>query len=145
MLRLSADNANQAVDIQVVNGDGDGGIAHGCELKEFAEAIATRDEVTLLKTRDRLLDCAGSNVMVDAAAVAANFQRMVRIADSTGIPVDNMMSALSGSIGEELDLHRFSSAANTPPRGVFSKLTGGIARALAKRLLRLAHRNQAGK
>jgi hypothetical protein len=31
-----------------------------------------------------------SSVAINASGVAANFQRMVRIADATGIPVDNL-------------------------------------------------------
>ena len=43
--------------------------------------------------RQALFDEAGNDVVVDAAAVAGNFQRMVRIADATGIPVDDRMQA----------------------------------------------------
>ena len=49
----------------------------------------------------------------DAAGVAANFQRMVRIADSMGIPVDDMEQELGQAVRAELDLTRFASAANT--------------------------------
>lgn len=49
-------------------------------------------------------------MLVDAAGVAANFQRMVRIADSIGIPFDNMQSDFVNSIQAELGLTRFTSA-----------------------------------
>ena len=53
-------------------------------------------------------------VLVDAAAVAGNFQRMVRIADSIGIPVDEQrMQAAQPSI-DQLNLRRFSTSENTP-------------------------------
>ena len=52
--------------------------------------------------------------MVDAAAVAANFQRMVRIADSMGIPIDDKNVEAGASIRQELELSRFASAQNTP-------------------------------
>jgi hypothetical protein len=52
-------------------------------------------------------------VLVDAAGVAANFQRMVRIADSMGIPIDDTESDLGKSVRSELDLGRFASAQNT--------------------------------
>ena len=52
--------------------------------------------------------------MVEAAGVAANFQRMVRIADSMGIPVDDMEQELGQAVRAELDLTKFTSAANTP-------------------------------
>jgi len=68
-------------------------------------------------------------------AVAANFQRMVRIADSTGIPVDGLVDALSGSIPDELELRRFHSAGNTPPRGRFHALKSWLVRNIALRML----------
>ncbi|MEM7290925.1 MAG: alkylhydroperoxidase-related (seleno)protein, partial [Pseudomonadota bacterium] len=48
-----------------------------------------------------------------AAGVAANFQRMVRIADSIGIPIDDMTTELGQSVRDELELTRFHSAQNT--------------------------------
>ena len=54
---------------------------------------------------------------MDAAGVAANFQRMVRIADSMGIPVDDMASELSQSIRSELELTRFEGARNSRSAG----------------------------
>ena len=98
MLSLSADISNTNVDLQVINGEGDGGLRFGLELRQFAEALASRDEAALSASRSALYEAAGNDVLVDAAAVAANFQRMVRIADSTGLPVDENDSTLvSGS------------------------------------------------
>ena len=79
----------------------------------FAEALATRDEEALGTARDALLAAGGNDVLVDAAAVAANFQRMVRIADSTGIPVDPIALKATVEIREELGLNDFRSAHNT--------------------------------
>jgi hypothetical protein len=116
MLRLSADASRTDIDLQIVNGDGSGtsAVTHSTQLMQFAEAVATRDPDAIARTREALLAVAGNDVVVDAAAVAGNFQRMVRIADSTGIPVDARMNALSGSIQQDLDLRRFGSATNTP-------------------------------
>lgn len=135
MLSLSADISQQSVDLQVVNGEGDGGIPCGGELMKFAEAVASGDEAALVTGRQNLLDAAGPEVLVDAAGVAANFQRMVRIADSTGIPVDGMMQTLGGSIQEELKLRRFESANNTPHARAWQKLLRAPMRLLAKRML----------
>ena len=51
-----------------------------------------------------------SEAMVDAAAVASNFERMDRIADSTGIPLGEGLEAMSLEVREELDLGRFQTA-----------------------------------
>jgi hypothetical protein len=85
-----------------------------------------------------LLELAGAEVLVDAAGVAGNFQRMVRIADSTGIPVDDMMGALSGNIQQDLDLRRFGSAQNTPRQGWLKRLFNAPRRFMIKRFFRKA-------
>ena len=90
MLRVSAKTTNTEVDLQGVVGDrasAAAGIAYGAELMDFAESIALGDEKAMVESRKALLNAAGPAVLVDAAGVAANFQRMVRIADSIGIPL----------------------------------------------------------
>jgi hypothetical protein len=124
MLSLSAAAADTDVDLQIVNGSANvnDGIAFATELMQFAEAVASRDEAALERAREELQRLGGNDVLVDAAGVAANFQRMVRIADCTGIPVDDRMGALSGNIQEQLDLRRFNSAQNTPQLSGLKKL-----------------------
>ena len=113
MLRVSAMTTETEVDLQGVNGDAASaalGIEYGTELMSFAESLAQRDESGLARSRTALRQAAGDKVLVDAAGVAANFQRMVRIADSIGIPFDNMQSDFANSIQTELNLARFASA-----------------------------------
>ena len=113
MLRVSAMTTETEVDLQGVNGDAASaamGIEYGAELMSFAESLAQRDEHGLARSRTALRQAAGDKVLVDAAGVAANFQRMVRIADSIGIPFDNMQSDFVNSIQTELNLARFASA-----------------------------------
>ena len=113
MLRVSAMTTETEVDLQGVNGDAASaamGIEYGAELMSFAESLAQRDEPGLARSRTALRQAAGDKVLVDAAVVAANFQRMVRIADSIGIPFDNMQSDFANSIQTELNLARFASA-----------------------------------
>ena len=143
MLSLSADLTNTDVDLQMINGDENattGGVAFARELMKFAEAVASRDEDTLAQTREQLLQAAGNDVLVDAAGVAANFQRMVRIADAAGIPIDERNIALSGDVRKELDLGRFGSAANSRPVTWLDRLRGKLMRPLAKIILRRVDR-----
>jgi|TARA_B110000263_G_C15158576_1_gene441339 hypothetical protein len=116
MLRVSANNSNIEVDIQAVNGDAaaaEKGIQFGLELMKFADAVASYDSVDLDKARRSLLEVGGEMVLVDAAGVAANFQRMVRIADSMGIPIDDMQSELGKDVRGTLGLENFASAQNS--------------------------------
>ena len=116
MLRASAQSNDTEIDIQGIAGDAASaseGIEYGAELMGFAEAVAHRDPDPLSLARQKLLEKAGPEVLVDAAGVAANFQRMVRIADSIGIPYDNSRSEMSAQIQEDLNLKAFPSAQNT--------------------------------
>ena len=82
------------------------GVDQGDELVAFAEAIVGTDDAALQVARQTVVDTMGSDAMVDAAAVASNFERMVRIADSTGIPLGSL-EEMSAEVREELDLARF--------------------------------------
>ena len=136
MLSLSADITKSEVDLTVINGDENAStesILHGAQLLRFAEAFAGRDEALLNQARADLLAQAGAEVLVDAAGVAANFQRMVRIADATGIPLDDLSAAISHKVVTQLDLTRFATSSNTPAAGIKRKLLSWIARPLALR------------
>ena len=139
MLRVSANNSNIEVDIQAVNGDATAagkGIPFGLELMKFAEAVVSRDEDALNTARNVLLQEAGAEVLVDAAAVAGNFQRMVRIADATGIPLDERSAAVTYGVAKELNLRRFATAQHTPTGGLKRKVMSWIARPMAKRMFK---------
>ena len=139
MLSLSAELSEATVNLQMINGDEaatEGDVAHAKALMHFAESFARRDEAALSTRREELLAEAGPEVLVDAAGVAANFQRMVRIADSIGIPLDDRNVALSANVREELDLQRFASSQNTPPPSWKVKLLSLVAWPMAKRMIR---------
>ena len=57
-----------------------------------------------------MLATLGAARLVDAAGVIGNFQRMVRIADSTGIPVDGRMAEMSEGVRDQLGLNELPSA-----------------------------------
>ena len=114
-LRVSAMHSETEIDLQAVNGDADGaavGIEFGPELMRFAESVASRD-AALERYRRELLEAASPAVLVDAAGVAANFQRMTRVADAMGIPVDGRSLEMGQQVREELGIERFPSARNT--------------------------------
>lgn len=116
MLRVSTLTTNTDFELNAVNGDqaSADGVPYGGDLVRFADAVAHRDADAVARARQALLAAAGSEVLVDAAGVAANFQRMVRIADAIGIPVDDIDSDMSRQIRADLQLERFATAHNTP-------------------------------
>ncbi len=63
--------------------------------------------------RLRLREELGAEALVDAAAVIGNFERMVRIADGTGIPLDAPVNVATESVRRELGIDGYSTAENT--------------------------------
>lgn len=87
MLSWSGQQSEADVDlVAVAAGHGDVGIPLGAELLRFATSAAgLRGSVTeMADARHALATIAGQAVMIDAAAVAANFHMMTRLADGTG-------------------------------------------------------------
>ena len=83
---------------------GDGGVAHGASLVAFAEAVMGRDAAEIAATRDALAQAIGQQGVLDAAGVIAMFNVVDRIADATGIPVDEgpfkeVRYAVGGELG----------------------------------------------
>ena len=99
MLRVSATATEREISISMINGESDeSDVDYAEQLMKFAAAVASFDEDALATARENLLRATGEAVLVDAAAVAGNFQRMVRIADATGIPVDAMDNDISNQV-----------------------------------------------
>ncbi len=81
-------------------------------LIAFAEAVVGSDDVALAQAREAVITAMSAEALVDAAGVASNFERMVRIADSTGIPLDDRMAQLTKTVRDELQLERFAGSKN---------------------------------
>jgi hypothetical protein len=84
------------------------GVEYGTELLAFADAMVGEDDEALTHVRHVVIEALSPAAMVDAAGMASNFERMVRIADATGIPLDARMQALSQEVRDTLHLERFT-------------------------------------
>jgi len=116
------------------------GVAHGERLLSFADALVGEDEVALERAREELAAALGPEGLVDAAAVASNFERMVRIADGTGIPLDAPIRLVAAGLPGELGIACFGSAANTPAPTLPQRVLARALHPFARALLRLAFR-----
>ena len=128
---MSSELNHQDVNIQaVVQGAAtDSGVAAGSELLAFAESVLSHPAD--LEDRRRAIQAAlGDDALVDAAGIVANFQRMVRIADGTGIPLDKPVAVLSADLRDSLNLDAFASAEQTPRVGKMARLLGRLLRPL---------------
>jgi len=142
MLRASIEYSGTDADLKGISEGakaGDAGIAHGERLTAFADAAVNGAPAELATARDSLRDAAGSQVLVDAAAVLGNFERMVRIADGTGIPLDTVVEAASSDIREELGLEDFETRRLTGS-GALARALGPLLRGVAGVGLRFAGR-----
>ncbi|MEM8766563.1 MAG: hypothetical protein AAGE43_03910 [Pseudomonadota bacterium] len=110
MLRGSSAQAGEAVNLDtiVAGSTVDSGLPGSAELIRFTDATLT-DPADLPAAREALAAALGEAALVDAAGVVGNFQRMVRIADSTGIPVDGRMAQMSEEVRDQLGLERLAS------------------------------------
>lgn len=114
LLRASGENQGLDYDLRAISKQGfSSGVEHGDLLIEFADAVMTADDARLHAVRSGILTQMGAKALVECAAVAANFNQMVRIADSTGIPIDAMAIGMTASTRETLDINHFKSAQNT--------------------------------
>jgi hypothetical protein len=85
MLSWSCAETGQGLDLAAVADDRPGvGLDHGDALLRFAAACGGDDEAELTAARHALAAETDEAFMVDAAAVAANFEMMTRLADGTG-------------------------------------------------------------
>lgn len=126
MLRESSKLEGKIVDLQVVTSGAaaDGNLPAQDELIAFAEAALGDSTAAITVARAALVDSLGSRAMIDAAGVISNFQRMVRIADGAGIPLDEPIAMITAGMRENLGLNDYSSAEYTPEVGVFKRCLG---------------------
>ena len=134
LLRASGAIAGREVDIRAVTDDGaapSSDVAHAATLLAFADAVVGTDDAALDRARAAVLRELGPAELVDAAAVASNFERMVRVADATGIPLDPPLAMITEPLRRVLDLDRFGASANTPPPGILARTLGPVVRPFA--------------
>ncbi len=89
LLRESGEHYGESYTLDGVDGGGDSGVPHGRALLDFAEAVVQGTDDEIDRARESLIAAVGEAGFVDAAGVVASFNAVVRIADATGIPVED--------------------------------------------------------
>jgi len=82
------------------------GVEQGNVLSALAEAMVLGDSAGLSAARATLGRALGSDAVVDALGVASNFERMVRIADASGVELGESLTEFSADIREDLKVER---------------------------------------
>ena len=110
LLRASSQHSGEAIDLKTTigAGEGDGGIPHGQLLVEFAEAVLDPDAGRLERARAAVRETLGDAALVDACGVAATFNAIDRVADSTGIPLEDDKAEATADFRSDLGIDSFA-------------------------------------
>jgi hypothetical protein len=109
LLRESSKAKGEAYDLNLLTGArGDGNIPHGALLVAFAEAVLGGDDRRLAEVREAIRVQMGDAALVDAAAIVATFNAIDRVADATGIPIEDGKAASTADFRAELGINAFA-------------------------------------
>ena len=109
MLRASSKAKGESFDLSLIVGKpGDGNIPHGALLVAFAEAVLGIDNERLADTQSRIRAAMGDAALVDAAAIVATFNAIDRVADATGIQIEDARAQATADIRAALGINAFA-------------------------------------
>lgn len=77
---------------------------HGGLLTDFVEAVLGNDAGVLAAARNGVRDALGDAAFVDTCAVVASFNAVVKIADGTGIPLEDWKAERTRDIRAALEI-----------------------------------------
>ena len=108
LLRASSQQENREVDLNsVTHDDLDSGVEHSQHLRALTEATIQNDWLRLGAIRQQAEAVMGAQTTVDALVVASAFNGITRVADATGIPLDESTENSTSEIRETTGIARF--------------------------------------
>ena len=113
LLRGSGQHFGIDYDLQIIHGAQEDRISQASELLAFADAYYTHDPDALDAARAELREAVGDAALVDAAGIVSIFDAVVRIADSTGTPLEDYKVEISKDLRQNLGINDFPSARTT--------------------------------
>ena len=87
---------------------GDGNIRHGALLVAFADAVLGSDDARLAGIRSEIRTKVGDAALIDAAAIVATFNAIDRVADSTGIQIEESKAEATADFRTALGINAFA-------------------------------------
>jgi hypothetical protein len=82
-------------------------VPNGGELVRFAEAVIAGSVEELDEARRELTNALGPAGLVDTAAVAGLFDAIDRVADATGIPLEEQKAAATADLRARLGIGKY--------------------------------------
>ena len=114
LLRASGEQTQTHYDLlSVTDGNRDPGVTHGAHLRALTEVTIQGDWLNLGPTRARAEAAMGVQQVVDALVVAAAFNGITRVADATGVPLDDNTAATTEELRTATGIDRFAYAEKT--------------------------------
>jgi len=65
------------------------GVPHAALFSDFVEAVLSNDTERLVRARTAIGDTLGPDAVVDTAGATASFNAVVKVADGTGVEVED--------------------------------------------------------
>ena len=107
LLRGSGQHVGKTYDDRfAIDAEIDSGVPHARLLLNFADACVAAS-ADLSDRREAVRTSLGDSALVDAAATIAIFQAVVKIADATGIPLEDAKAQISAEFRADLGLDAF--------------------------------------
>lgn len=108
LLRASGERDNRAYDLSAVTDDrGDSGVPHSDVIRALTEAAVGNRWDELASLREAASRTLGEQAIVDVLTVAAGFNGITRVADATGIPLDERARAATEDMRAAVGIDRF--------------------------------------
>jgi len=115
LLRASSKAKGESFDLSLIVGKpGDGNIPHGALLVTFAEAVLGVENERLADTQSRIRAALGDAALVDAAAIVATFNAIDRVADATGIQLEEARAQATADVRAALGINAFAESRGEP-------------------------------
>ena len=109
LLRASGQPDQKDYDLNSVTDDHlDSGVDFGHWLRSLTEAAIQNRWDELATIRDQAGAAMGAQSMVDALVVASGFNGITRVADATGIPLDENTQQMTVDMRESTGIERFN-------------------------------------
>lgn len=114
LLRASGERENTDYDLTAVtHPDRDSGVAHGNWLQRLSEQAVRGEWPELEETLEAASAELGRQQAVDALVVASAFNGITRVADCTGIPLDEDTASTTADLRDSVGLNAFDYAAKS--------------------------------
>lgn len=114
LLRLSSQQEHREVNLNsVTEASQASGVLHGEHLAALTEAAIKGDWLALGELNTAARAAMGQQQVVDCLIVAAAFNGITRVADATGIPLDEATAQQTETLRQETGITRFDYAAKT--------------------------------